>query len=400
MILVVVAGCSTDSAPPSSSAPILSTTTQATATTSTTGATPSTTTEAATTTTLSLSDLTLTYNEVATGFDAPVLIVADPDGGQDLVVEQQGRIVRRDDGSVVLDIRDDVTYSGEQGLLGLAFHPHFATNRLAYVDYVGNGRRTVVEQFVVGDDGSFDRSSRRRIIEIPQPAANHNGGMIAFGPDGYLWIGMGDGGGSGDRYGQAQRADTLLGAMLRIAVGVEGVDTYAIPPDNPFADGVGGAPEVWAIGVRNPWRFAFDGTDLWIADVGQGDIEEIDLVSTQDPGLNFGWPIAEGSSCYRSSPCDTTSFVAPVVEYDHGQGCSVTGGVVYRGNAIPELAGQFFYSDYCAGFLRSHSASGGALDWTADVGAVPAPTGFGVGGDGELYVVSQGGSIFRLERSP
>jgi glucose/arabinose dehydrogenase len=407
LVAITIAGC-TDEGQPASTAPILSTTTSTASTTtvevpnpSTTATTVTVTTSTITpTTTLPLEELGLDLVRVAEGFEAPVLLIADPDGGPDLVVEQPGRIVRLDpERTIALDISDDVIYGGEQGLLGLAFHPDFAERRLAYVNYVGDGRRTVIEQFVVGDDGRFDLGSRTRILEIDQPASNHNGGMVAFGPDGYLWIGMGDGGGADDRFGQGQRPDTLLGAMLRIAVGVDGVDTYAIPPDNPYADGSDGAPEVWAIGLRNPWRFSFDGDTVWIADVGQRDIEEVSAVSVEIAGANYGWPMTEGSSCFRSSSCDQTSLVQPLVEYDHGDGCSITGGFVYRGTAIPELDGHYLYSDFCTGFLRSH-ADGEDFDWTDRVGATRNVSGFGVGGDGELYVVSLSGTIDRLERIP
>ena len=394
-------GCQSATDAPTSTRPILTTTSsQPVPTTSTSSAGSTTTTTASTTTTSAAADignLTLTLKEVASGFDVPVQLVADPDGGSDLVVEQSGRIVGLDDRSVALDLTDDVVYGGEQGLLGLAFHPDFVQNRLAYVNYVGNGPRTVIEQFTVAADGRFDVSSRTIILEVPQPASNHNGGMIAFGPDGYLWIGMGDGGGSADRYGNGQRPDTLLGAMLRIAVGVEGVATYAIPPDNPYATGGDGAPEVWSIGLRNPWRFSFDGETVWIADVGQGSIEEVDAAPASQAGVNYGWPVMEGSQCFLSSTCDPSPYVAPVTEYDHSQGCSITGGYVYRGAAIPALAGSYVYSDYCAGFLRTWSPDTGDVDWTPQVGATPSVTGFGVGGDGELYVVSQSGRILRLE---
>lgn len=407
LALVVTVGavaCQSTVEEPTSTAPILTTTTEEpdTSTTSPPVDPATTTTTTATTTTtgppaVPIEDLRLALTEVADGFDVPVLLVADPDGGSDLVVEQSGRIVRLDDRSVAVDLSGDVVYGGEQGLLGLAFHPDFDRNRLAYVDYVGNGPRTVIEQFRVAPDGTFDVSSRTVILEVSQPASNHNGGMIAFGPDGYLWIGMGDGGGADDRYGNGQRPDTLLGAMLRIAVGVEGVATYAIPPDNPHASGGGGAPEVWAIGLRNPWRFSFDGDTVWIADVGQGTIEEVDAEPASRAGANYGWPVMEGSQCFQAPTCDPSPYVMPVTEYDHSQGCSITGGYVYRGAAIPSLAGSYLYSDYCAGFLRSWSPDTGDIDWTPLVGATPSVTGFGVGGDGELYVVSQSGRILRLE---
>ncbi|HSJ72169.1 MAG TPA: PQQ-dependent sugar dehydrogenase [Acidimicrobiia bacterium] len=405
---IVVAGCSDASVAPTSSAPVLSTTTTATTTITTPSETTTTTVPDATTSTsiapvplVPLDELDLELVLVADGFDAPVLLVADPDGGPDIVVEQPGRVVRADDGrDVLVDLSADVVFGGEQGLLGLAYHPEFATNRLAYVAYVGEGPTSIIEEFIVGDGGVFDTSTRKVVLSIDQPAPNHNGGMIAFGPDGYLFVGMGDGGGSNDRFDQAQRPETLLGAMLRIAVGLDGIERYAIPPDNPFVDGVDGAPEVWAIGLRNPWRFAFDGQDLWIADVGQGEVEEINLVAATEGGLNYGWPIMEGTRCFRSTPCTTEGLTMPITEYGHGEGCSVTGGVVYRGSAIPELDGHFFYSDYCSGFIRSYEPDVGGNDWTERVGRVPAVSAFGTGGDGEVYVVSRDGAILRLERQP
>jgi hypothetical protein len=355
---------------------------------------------ASTTTTLvPLDKLELTLEEVASGFDAPVFLVADPDGGDDLVVEQSGRILRINSRDVVLDIREDVTYGGERGLLGLAYHPDFGTNRLAYVNYVGASGSTIIDEFTVAADGAFELASRKEILRVAQPAGNHNGGMIAFGPKGYLWIGMGDGGGSNDRYGNAQRSDTLLGAMLRLAVGVDGVPAYAIPPDNPYADGEEGAPEVYWIGLRNPWRFSFDGRNVWIADVGQNAIEEVNVAHSDVRFLNFGWPVMEGTTCFESSSCDPSVYVGPVAEYQHGPGCSVSGGYVYRGSAIPELDGEYFYSDYCSGILASYSVTHGDLDWTGQVGELPNVSSFGIGGDGELYVVGHQGTIHRIERT-
>lgn len=403
---VVAAACSSEDDATESTAPILSTTVTTAPTTtslaneSTTSTDESTTTLPATTTTpVPLDQLALALVEVASGFDAPVLVMADPDGGEDLVVEQPGRIVRRDSKDVVLDIRGDVVYGGERGLLGLAFHPDFAANRLAYVNYIDGNGATRIEQFGVSSDGTFDRESRLTIMQIGQPARNHNGGMIAFGPDGYLWIGMGDGGASNDRFGNGQRSDTLLGAMLRIAVGVEGVDTYAIPPDNPYVGGVDGAPEVYWIGLRNPWRFSFDGPDVWIADVGQNAIEEVNVAPAEARSLNFGWPVMEGTSCFQSSSCEVEPYVLPVTEFGRDRGCSVTGGYVYRGSAIPELDGEYFYSDYCGGFLSSYSVANGDIDWSDRVELVPSVSSFGVGGDGELYVIGHGGSVHRLEVS-
>ena len=403
LVALVAAACTSEgdaTTTSSTEAPVLSTTSSTTTTTSppTSTAPPSTTTTApeptTTTTTMPIEDLRVRWAEVANGFDSPVLLVAAPHG-TDVIVEQPGRIVSVD-GDVLLDIRDDVVFGGERGLLGLAYHPEFASNGLAYVNYIDGNGDTAIAQFSVGEDGVFDRESQTRILTVGQPAANHNGGMITFGPDGYLWIGMGDGGGADDRFGQGQRADTLLGAMLRIAVGPDVGGAYAIPPDNPFVDG-GGAREVWAIGLRNPWRFSFDGDDLWIADVGQRRIEEVDLTDATDPGLNYGWPIMEGSECFRGS-CSTDGLVLPIIEYSHSEGCSITGGAVYRGSAMPELAGHFFYSDFCTGFSRSVTSDGATYSWTEQVGTIAAVTGFGIGTDGELYAVSQRGTIHRLER--
>ena len=202
--------------------------------------------------------------------------------------------------------------------------------------------------------GSADSQSRTEIYRLDQPAGNHNGGMISFGPDGNLWIGLGDGGGSNDQFGQGQRADTALGSMLRITVG-PGIDGYEIPAGNL-------QEEVWAIGLRNPWRWDFDGDDLWIADVGQALIEEVDVVDWRDGNPNFGWSIMEGSGCFEASSCDSAGLVLPVYEYSHSEGCSVTGGVVYRGTAMPELAGQFLFADYCTGWVRSIDRSGEISD--------------------------------------
>ncbi|RLE12300.1 MAG: glucose dehydrogenase [Actinobacteria bacterium] len=358
------------------------------------------------TTTLPLSDLTIKLTEIDSGFDYPMLLVADPAGGPDFVVEQPGRIVRADGANhaVALDIRDDVHFGGERGLLGLAFHPDFDVNRLAYVNYTDNRGRTVIKQFEV-HDGVFDVAFDRPVLMINQPAGNHNGGMIAFGPLGYLWIGMGDGGAANDAFGNGQDPHTLLGSMLRISVpGSEG-NTYDIPESNPYSDGIDGAPEVYAHGLRNPWRFSFDtivegeNADLWIADVGQNDIEELNLRPSDVGGANYGWPIMEGSRCFLTNDCDEAGLVLPLVEYDHNEGCSITGGYVYHGSAIPELDDHYFYSDFCSGFLRSYSVESGNHDWTEMTGMTAEVSGFGIGGDGELYVVSITGSIYRIERA-
>lgn len=374
-ITATSAGTSTTAAPP---------TTVATST----AAQPVTTTS---TTMPSIDDLALEFTEVASGFDQPVLMLTPPDDPRRFVVDQIGIIWTIDTGDpvVFLDISDDVSFRGEQGLLGLAFDPAFADNGYFYVNYIDNSGDTVVDSFVAVGQG-VDPDSRRRLLRVDQPASNHNGGMIAFGPDGNLWIGLGDGGGANDQFGQGQRADTLLGSMLRITVGPD-IDGYTIPTGNQQS-------EVWATGLRNPWRWAFDGDDLWIGDVGQGRIEEIDVVDWTAGNPNFGWSIMEGTECFRGDECDSTGFVSPLYEYTHSDGCSITGGVVYRGSAIPELDGQFFFADYCTGWVRSVGRDGAAREWFP-AGTFSAVTSFGADAQGELHVLTAGGSVYALTKA-
>lgn len=390
-------GASTTTIPPT----VVSTTVSIETTTTTdaiTGAPTTTATPSPPTTTIPLADVSIRLVEIDSGFDSPVLIVKSPDGGADLVVEQPGRVVRADGAGheVVLDLSGDVEFGGEQGLLGFAVHPDFEENGLVYVNYSGDGGATVIEQFVMAD-GRIERDTGVRILTIDQPAGNHNGGMLAFGPDGYLWIGMGDGGASDDRFQNGQNADTLLGSMLRIVVGVPGGPPYGIPPDNPFADGAGGRAEVWAVGLRNPWRFAFDGDTVWIADVGQGSLEEVNATQATESGLNYGWSIMEGTECYKSATCDPEGLVQPITEYSHPDGCSITGGVVYRGSRVPSITGQFFFADFCTGLFRSIDINGAGRDWTDMVGTFGNATGFGIGSDGEMYLVTQQGTLLTLE---
>jgi glucose/arabinose dehydrogenase len=337
----------------------------------------------------SLEDLQLESFVAASGFTQPVLLVTPPQDERWFVVDQSGVIwvASGSDPEVFLDINGDVKFQGEQGLLGLAFHPGFASNGLFYVYYIGNNGETVVESFQADGDGA-DVASRAEIIRIDQPAGNHNGGMIVFGPDDNLWIGLGDGGGANDQFGHGQRADSLLASMLRLTVGPE-IDGYQMPEGNL-------ENEVWAIGLRNPWRFAFDGDDLWIADVGQNEIEEVDVVDWTTANPNFGWPVMEGTSCFRTGDCDQDGLVLPVYEYSHSDGCSITGGVVYRGSAIPELAGQFLFADYCTGWLRSVDRAGRMWEWFS-AGTFPGATGFGVDAAGEPYVLTATGSVFGLK---
>ncbi|MCH7706152.1 MAG: PQQ-dependent sugar dehydrogenase, partial [Chloroflexi bacterium] len=291
--------------------------------------------------------------------------LVQPDDGLDriFVTEQAGRILvlpnDRDaaEAAVFLDITDRVEDGGtEEGLLGLAFDPGYSVNGYLYVYYsAALPRRSVLSRFSLSrtNPGVADPDSERIIMEIPQPAANHNGGQLAFGPDAYLYVGLGDGGYGGDPFRNGQNVGTLLGTILRLDVtDVPGGAAYAIPPDNPFVGVAGAREEVWAYGFRNPWRFSFDELGdgqgrLWVADVGQNRWEEIDLV---EPGLNYGWNVMEGAHCFSSGlNCDTAGLQLPVIEYDHSDGCSVTGGYVYRGQAIPSLVGSYLYGDFCPG---------------------------------------------------
>ena len=350
-------------------------------------------------------------------FDRMVLLTYPDDGsGRLFVVLQSGRIVvfENDPGpfgklragsesaETFLDIRERVNDSGnEEGLLGLAFDPAFAENGYFYVNYTASGpRRTVVSRFSVdaGDPNRADAGSELVFLEVAQPYRNHNGGHVAFGPDGMLYVGLGDGGSSGDPRGNGQDTSTLLGSILRIDVGsLDETGGYAAPPDNPFAGGDGTArPEIWAYGLRNPWRFSFDREtgDLWAADVGQNRYEEIDLVR---PGRNYGWNVMEGSKCFRPTNCDTRGLEMPVAEYGREGGCSVTGGYVYRGRRLPTLYGAYLFADFCSGKIWALRHDGSAVTeqmLIADTGL--SISSFGEDASGEVYVLTFEGAVYRF----
>jgi glucose/arabinose dehydrogenase len=353
---------------------------------------------------MALDDVQLQLEAVADGFDQPIGVTA-PEGDDRLfVLERAGRVwlLDGDDRELFLDVSDATVVRGEEGLLGLAFDPAFADNGRFVVHHTDlDGANRVAAYDTVDGGGIADPGSRRELLRVAQPASNHNGGMVAFGPDGMLYVAIGDGGGSGDRFDQGQRPDTLLGTILRLDL--DGEDDV-VPRDNPFAEGGEGAPEVWHHGLRNPWRFSFDGDELYIADVGQNRFEEVNVVAADEGGLNFGWPIMEASSCFDPPEgCDTDGLVLPVYDYPiSGESdCAIIGGFVYRGEDVPGLQGHYLYTDFCSGAIRSFRHEDGAAvdqrDWTAQTGAVATPYSWGRDGAGELYLTEvDAGRIVRL----
>ena len=340
----------------------------------------------------------------------PVYLTHAGDGsGRLFVLEKAGRIRIIADGTVVeapfLDIVDRVgSSSNEQGLLGLAFAPDYPTSGHFFVDYTDRNGDTVISRFNVTDDPMVaDAASESLVLTYAQPATNHNGGMLLFGPDGMLWIGTGDGGGANDRFGNGQNPQTLLGKMLRIDVTSDPSQPYTIPADNPWVsaqwNGQVVRSEIWALGLRNPWRYSFDAAtgDLWISDVGQNTYEEVNLApASSEGGLNFGWPIMEGLHCFQAADCDPTGLVLPIIEYDHSGNCSITGGHVYRGEAAA-LQGVYFYADYCSMRIWAASPNGEGGWQSAEVLQGESPiTSWGVDQQGELYIVEASGRISRL----
>lgn len=337
-------------------------------------------------------------------FTRPVDLQHAGDGSERIFVVEQAGIIKvlapdRASAAVFLDIRDRVRdRNNEEGLLGLAFHPQFADNKEFFVNYTAsNPRRSVVARYTVLGSGLADAGSEEVILSTPQPAGNHNGGQIVFGPDGYLYIGLGDGGGAGDSYQNGQNRSTLLGTILRVDVNT--ATGYGIPPDNPFAGNTAGLRgEIFAYGLRNPWRFSFDAETglLYAADVGQNAYEEIDLIKS---GANYGWNVMEGEHCYRpATGCNRSGLALPIHEYPHnGQAKSVTGGYVYRGASVPELAGMYVYADYVDGRIWGLDVDSDAgyrntelLDTSLSISS------FGVDEANELYLCAFDGQIYRF----
>lgn len=349
---------------------------------------------------------------IASGLSSPLYLTAPPaDVSRLFIVEQTGAIRIVKDGALLptafLDISARVSAGGERGLLGLAFYPDYATTGRFVVHYTDTAGDTRLSTFRVSSDPDVaDATSEQVILTADQPFSNHNGGQVTFGRDGFLYLGLGDGGSSGDPQGRGQDLSDLLGSILRIDV--QSGTSYTVPVDNPFVGQANARPEVWSYGLRNPWRFSFDRAtgDLYIADVGERTLEEIDVapaVEGAGKGINYGWNRMEGSRCFATGQCDQNGLVLPTLEYGHNQGCSVTGGYVYRGAAIPSLQGLYFYGDYCQGWVRSLRYTEGAAtevtEWpTLKPGGLV--TSFGEDAAGELYVVTEGGSVFKMVPEP
>jgi glucose/arabinose dehydrogenase len=346
-----------------------------------------------------LSKARVRLREVAR-LEAPVGLALRKGDAGIYVIEQAGRVrVLRDDRldpDPVLDVSSQIKAGGEQGLLGIAFSPD---GRYLYLDFTDTGGDTHIAEFAMRGDRP-DPGSQRNLLTVDQPFANHNGGQLAFGPDGHLYIALGDGGSAGDPFGNGQSLGTLLGKILRIDPRPSGGRPYGIPRDNPFVDRAGARAEIWDYGLRNPWRFSFDPAtrDLWIADVGQGDWEEVDHEPAGRGGRNYGWNRLEGS--HRFNGDAPAGAVGPVVEYDHSGGaCTLIGGSVYRGSAIPDLRGAYLYGDYCLGWVKAVSG-GDRVGEPRDLGVnVPSLTSFGTDQRGELLALSGGGQVFRIVKA-
>jgi len=340
---------------------------------------------------------------ISSGLTAPVFLTQPLDDGRIFVVEQPGRIRVIRNGVLqatpFLDITSRVLYSGERGLLSVAFHPQYATNHFFYVYFTTQTNGDIrIERFsaTTNPEVADPASSKLILTTAHSSQPNHNGGLLTFGPDGMLYAGLGDGGGGGDPDGNGQNVNALLGSLLRLDV--DHGDPYAIPSDNPFVGQANHRGEIWAKGLRNPWRYAFDPPtgNLYIADVGQGLHEEVDVVAANKAGVNYGWNIMEGASCYNAATCSQTGLQLPVIDYGHNPACSITGGYVYRGTAIDGLQGHYLYSDYCAGFLKSFRFDNGTAtdqhDWGLTASQV---TSFGRDFAGELYLMS-GNTILKI----
>ena len=345
---------------------------------------------------------------VQDGFSHPLLVTAPTgDVHRLFVVERTGQVRILKDGVLLatpfLDITDKVNDGPEQGILGLAFAADYATSHMFVLHYVDLALNVVIARFHAPSAAADVADTAESVLlTVPQPVGDHNGGTVAFGPDGYLYVSLGDGGCCGDPDGHGQDRTELLGSILRIDVPTTG--PYQIPPSNPWATHPTFRHELWNYGLRNPWRFSFDRStgDLYIGDVGDGSREEVDVIShTSGGGENLGWRVTEGLECYGGgTSCNLTGITMPILDYGHDEGCAVMGGNVYRGKAIPALRGTYFYADFCAGFVRSFIWRGGqATEEKEYAGLLPdgsSPNSFGEDGNGELYITTEGGEVYRL----
>jgi len=392
LVLVLASACGDDDGRDDQATP----TSEEGSTTGSPGENPSTLEEAP------LDSIDVALTQVAEA-DTPTSLVARPGSDTLYVSERAGRVRPMVDfqlGDPIVDIVDEVVTNSEQGLLDLEFSPDGNTLYLSY-NVPPDGDTRIAAYTMNGD--TVDPDSRRELLAVDQPFPNHKGGDIEIGPDGFLYIGLGDGGAGGDPLGNGQNTNVLLGKILRIdpTQPADGKQ-YGIPPGNPFANGQDGAPEVWAYGLRNPWRFTFDprNDDLWIADVGQGNWEEIDLLPSASgggAGANLGWNQMEGTHSFEGGS-NPEGGVLPIFEYDHDQGCSITGGVVYRGTGVPGLAGAYLFTDYCNGTIQAVRAQDGAVSEQRVFDAQEASlVAFGEDAAGEVYVMSLDGPIYRLD---
>jgi glucose/arabinose dehydrogenase len=356
--------------------------------------------------------LALALTEIA---NVPGAVFATAPGGDGrlFIAERAGRIRILQGGVVLatpfLDISSRVAAQGEGGLLSFAFHPQYASNGLLFVYYTDLANNIIIERHRVSANANqAETGPGLEIIRIAHPTYNnHFGGLVAFGPDGMLYLATGDGGGGGDPAGNAQNPASLLGKLLRLDVSAStALQPYAVPSSNPwFNDSSGRRGEIWALGLRNPWRYTFDGGNLYIADVGQDRREEVNIAAVGQGGLNYGWNTMEGTQCYNATNCVQTGLTVPAFEYDHGSsnvnGCSITGGFVYRGSALAELAGRYFYSDYCKGFLKSFLYTGGAVSGQTDwaISGAGNVVSFGRDGAGELLLIGASGRVHRIVRA-
>jgi glucose/arabinose dehydrogenase len=345
---------------------------------------------------------------IASGFDQPTYATALPGDDRIFVLERTGLIRILKGGEVAaepfLDLTAEVSTEGpEQGLTALAFHPRYEENGRLFVFFtdVAGASQLFEYERAADDPDAADPRSGRRILELEQPHPAHQGGALVFGPDGYLWVTIGDGGvpssNGNDWRMEAQDPTNWYGSVLRLDI--DAASPYAIPPDNPFAAGEGGAPEVWAYGFRNPWRATTDGGTILISDVGQDWWEEVNVIPLGQAGGNYGWPVLEGPECFEAETCDTEGLIEPTLAEYHEGLCAIIAGPVYRGPAIPELHGQQFYSDYCVGWIRSWDYTKGVqsgIDWTGDLGKIGNASSLGVDGNGEMLIMNLAGDLYRI----